>query len=67
MTLTPKYCPYCGKKLIEELDSTELIVDNTKWVINHYECQSCLEVFDKINIEDEDFLDENQNNEKELE
>jgi DNA-directed RNA polymerase subunit RPC12/RpoP len=59
----PKYCPYCGSKNLEELIPTELLVDNISWVINHYECQDCLEVFEKIILpEDEYFNNISQNN-----
>jgi DNA-directed RNA polymerase subunit RPC12/RpoP len=59
----PKYCPYCGSRNLEELMPTELLVDNLPWLIKHYECQSCLEVFDKIMQSDDEFFnDASQNN-----
>jgi hypothetical protein len=46
--MKPEICPYCGEKRLEELEPTEIMVDNSLWVIHHYECQFCTEVFDKI-------------------
>jgi hypothetical protein len=62
--MEPTYCPYCGEQHLDELDPTELIVDNHRWIIYHYECRVCNEVFDKIYLEDEfdemDELDEDE-------
>lgn len=46
--MKPEICPYCGEKRLEELQPTEILVDNSLWTIYHYECQFCTEVFDKI-------------------
>ncbi|TCK60549.1 hypothetical protein [Seleniivibrio woodruffii] len=46
--MKPEICPFCGEKRLEELEPTEIMVDNSLWVIHHYECQFCTEVFDKI-------------------
>ena len=51
--LKPEICPYCGEKRLEELQPTEIMVDDTVWTIYHYECQFCTEVFDKIITEGE--------------
>lgn len=48
MLMKPQICPYCGERRLEELEPTEIMVDNSLWVIHHYECQFCTEVFDKI-------------------
>ncbi|MGD9809379.1 MAG: hypothetical protein AB7E76_13400 [Deferribacterales bacterium] len=48
MLLKPEMCPYCGEKTLEELQPTEIVVDEMLWTIYHYECQFCSEVFDKI-------------------
>ncbi|MCX8083407.1 MAG: hypothetical protein N3C60_00580 [Calditerrivibrio sp.] len=63
--MEPTFCPYCGEEHLDELDPTELMVDNQKWLIYHYECQACGEVFDKIFI-DEDFeeLDDKDDEER---
>ena len=50
--MNPTFCPYCGERELEQIDSTELTVDNTPWIIYHYECQQCREIFDKIFIND---------------
>ena len=50
--MSPKFCPYCGSGRIEPLEPTELMVDDMKWIVYHYECQDCLEIFDKIFIND---------------
>lgn len=52
--MEPIFCPYCGKQKLEELNPTEIVVDNDIWIIFHYECQECGEVFDKIFLKDED-------------
>ena len=44
----PTMCPYCGEKRLEELQPTEVVIDDMLWTIYHYECQFCSEVFDKI-------------------
>ncbi|MGC8769482.1 hypothetical protein [Calditerrivibrio sp.] len=54
--MEPSFCPYCGEDHLDELDPTELMVDNQKWIIYHYECKVCGEIFDKIFI-DEDYGD----------
>lgn len=54
--MEPLFCPYCGEKNLEELDPTEMIVDNDMWIIHHYECQDCAEIFDKIILRDEDLM-----------
>ncbi|PLX70017.1 MAG: hypothetical protein C0603_03510 [Denitrovibrio sp.] len=46
--IKPEMCPYCGEKRLEELQPTEVVIDDTLWTIHHYECQFCTEVFDKI-------------------
>lgn len=46
--MKPEICPYCGEKRLEELQPTEVVVDDMLWTIYHYECQFCTEVFDKI-------------------
>lgn len=51
--MKPEICPYCGEKRLEELQPTEILVDNSLWTIYHYECQFCTEVFDKIITEGE--------------
>jgi len=56
--MEPLFCPYCGEKNLEELDPTEIMVDNDLWIIYHYECQDCSEVFDKIVLRDEDLMDD---------
>jgi len=56
--MEPIFCPYCGMKRLEELDPTEVMMDNDIWIIYHYECQECAEVFDKILLKDESFMDE---------
>ncbi|ADD68504.1 hypothetical protein Dacet_1740 [Denitrovibrio acetiphilus DSM 12809] len=48
MLLKPEMCPYCGEKRLEELQPTEVVIDDMLWTIYHYECQFCSEVFDKI-------------------
>jgi len=48
MHIKPEMCPYCGEKRLEELQPTEIAVDEMLWMIHHYECQFCNEVFDKI-------------------
>ncbi|TYB33465.1 MAG: hypothetical protein FXF49_06025 [Flexistipes sinusarabici] len=54
--MEPLFCPYCGEKNLEELEPTEIMVDNDLWIIYHYECQDCAEVFDKIVLRDEDLM-----------
>jgi hypothetical protein len=56
--MEPIFCPYCGLKRLEELDPTEIMVDNDIWIIYHYECQECAEIFDKILLKDEGFIDD---------
>lgn len=56
--MDPLFCPYCGEKEIEELDPTEMMVDDDFWIIYHYECQECSEIFDKILLKDEAVLDD---------
>lgn len=46
--IKPEMCPYCGEKRLEELQPTEVVIDDMLWTIYHYECQFCSEVFDKI-------------------
>lgn len=46
--MKPEICPYCGERRLEELQPTEVVVDDMLWTIYHYECQFCTEVFDKI-------------------
>jgi hypothetical protein len=46
--MIPKFCPYCGEQKLEELEPTEVAIDNTVWNIHHYECQFCTEIFDRI-------------------
>ncbi|WP_022849722.1 hypothetical protein [Limisalsivibrio acetivorans] len=46
--MTPKYCPYCSETRLEELQPTEVAIDNVIWTIYHYECQFCGEIFDRI-------------------
>lgn len=53
MLVKPEMCPYCGEKRLEELQPTEVVIDEMLWTIYHYECQFCNEVFDKINPEGE--------------
>jgi len=53
MMIKPEMCPYCGEKRLEELQPTEVVIDDTLWTIHHYECQFCTEVFDKIITEGE--------------
>lgn len=52
--MEPIFCPYCGKQSLEELEPTELVVDNDVWYIMHYECKECLETFDKVVLKDVD-------------
>jgi DNA-directed RNA polymerase subunit RPC12/RpoP len=54
----PKYCPYCGSENLEELQPTELLIGNNYWFIYHYGCSVCLEVFDKITLESEQYNDD---------
>jgi len=61
--MEPIFCPYCGKQKLEELSPTEIVVDNDVWIIFHYECQECREVFDKIYLKDEDIEFEGYNEE----
>jgi len=56
--MEPIFCPYCGLKRLEELDPTEIMVDNDIWIIYHYECQECAEIFDKILLKDEGLIDD---------
>ncbi|MEF3254177.1 MAG: hypothetical protein K6348_01215 [Deferribacterales bacterium] len=65
--MEPTYCPYCGEDALEELDPTELVVDNQRWIIYHYECAVCNEVFDKIYIDDnvDELLIDNEEDDKE--
>ncbi|MGE4318156.1 MAG: hypothetical protein AB7E96_04535 [Deferribacterales bacterium] len=51
--MKPEICPYCGERRLEELQPTEIMVDEMLWTIYHYECQFCTEVFDKIITEGE--------------
>lgn len=48
LQIKPEMCPYCGEKRLEELQPTEVVIDDMLWTIYHYECQFCSEVFDKI-------------------
>lgn len=48
LQIKPEMCPYCGEKRLEELQPTEVVIDDILWTIHHYECQFCSEVFDKI-------------------
>lgn len=52
--MKPQFCPYCGEKQLEELEPTEVMMENDVWTIHHYECQFCGELFDKIVPEGED-------------
>ncbi|KAA0256819.1 hypothetical protein FHQ18_11865 [Deferribacter autotrophicus] len=54
--MEPVFCPYCGEQNLEELNPTEIMVDNDLWIIFHYECQSCGEVFDKIYLKGEEVM-----------
>jgi hypothetical protein len=55
--MEPVFCPYCGNQKIEELEPTEMMVDNDMWYIFHYECNECGETFDKIVLKDVDIED----------
>lgn len=59
--MEPLFCPYCGEKSLNELEPSELLIDNDEWYIFHYECSKCRETFDKIVLKDVD-IDENIEN-----
>jgi len=61
--MEPIFCPYCGKKSLEELEPTELMVDNDVWYILHYECKECSEMFDRVLLKDVDVNDFEDNEE----
>lgn len=64
--MEPSYCPFCGNKNIELLEPTEMYVDSDIWIIYHYECQLCNEIFDKIYLKDEGALSDEIENEDRL-
>lgn len=52
--MVPIYCPFCSEQKLEELEPTEMFVDTDIWIIYHYECQSCHEIFDKVYLKEEE-------------
>lgn len=46
--MEPIMCPFCGGAELFEEEQTEIEADDEYWVIYHWRCADCNEVFDKI-------------------
>jgi|GEM_PF-2052809 len=44
----PALCPFCAGSLLQELEPSELELDDTVWIIYHWQCLECEDTFDKI-------------------
>jgi len=46
--MEPIMCPFCGGGELIEEEESELETDDEYWVIYHWRCIDCGEVFDKV-------------------
>lgn len=46
--MEPIMCPFCGGAELIEQEESELETDDEYWVIYHWHCSDCGEVFEKI-------------------
>ena len=44
----PIACPFCGGNLLQELEPSELEIEDSLWTIFHWQCLECGETFDKL-------------------
>jgi len=44
----PIACPFCGGNLLQEMEPSELEIENSLWTIFHWQCLECEETFDKL-------------------
>ena len=44
----PIVCPFCGGNLLQELEASELEIEDSLWTIFHWQCLECEETFDKL-------------------
>jgi YgiT-type zinc finger domain-containing protein len=46
--MEPIMCPFCGGAELVEQEESEIETDDEYWVIYHWHCSDCGEVFEKI-------------------
>jgi uncharacterized Zn finger protein len=46
--MEPIMCPFCGGAELIEEEETELETEDEYWVVYHWRCPDCGELFDKV-------------------